>query len=124
MTWGVVAGVAKYRIEGNTTIAAGKTLTVGSGVTVTQANNADVTVNGALVLAGNAQWDSEFGSADITVNGTLTMQAGSRLQVDRSAALTINAGGTMTATDAQWLKLWTANYYSWTSGIVVKEVYP
>ena len=103
--WGVLGSVNYYRIGGNTTVALGKTLTVGSGVRVTQAGNCDLTVNGALVLASNSQLDQENPSADITVNGSLTMQAGSRMQVGQNASLTINAGGTMTATDAQWLKL-------------------
>ena len=98
----------------------GVTLTVASGVRVTQASECDVTVDGAVVLTSNAQWDADWHSADITVNGSLTMQAGSRLQVAGGAALTVNPSGTLTANVAEWLKVFSLQSYGYQGGLVVK----
>lgn len=109
-----------YGVTGALFVDAGVTLTVANGVRVTQANDCDVTVDGAVVLTSNAQWDADWHTADITVNGSLTMQAGSRLQVAGGAALTVNPSGTLTATDAEWLKFFSLQSYGYQSGLVVK----
>ena len=84
-------------------VASNATLTVGPGARVTQANSCDVVVDGAVVLGPNAQWDTELYYADLTINGSWVGLAGSRLQVDRNAALTVH--GSMSMTDGQGLKL-------------------